>query len=95
MRWLDANEAVCTWRYEPFALEYVAVESPAKIKLYVPDFLIVWENGDSELVEVKPSKRIRGRVIRKAEAAAELAHDIGCTYSFMTEVELRGMGVMR
>lgn len=95
MRWLDANESVCAWRYEPFSLEYVATESPPKIRLYVPDFLVVWSEGHSELFEVKPSKRIRGRVIRKAEAAAELAYDLGCTYSFVTEDELRKMGAMR
>jgi rhamnose utilization protein RhaD (predicted bifunctional aldolase and dehydrogenase) len=95
MRWLDANAAVLAWRYEPFAVEYVASEASSKIRQYVPDFLVVWEAGQVELLEVKPSKRIKGRVIKKAEAAAEFAHDLGCTYSFVTEAELRALGALR
>jgi hypothetical protein len=95
MRWLDANAAVLAWRYEPFAIEYVAADASPKIRQYVPDFLVVWNEQPPELIEVKPCKRIKGRVIRKAEAAAEFAHDLGCTYSFMTEVELRSIGAMR
>lgn len=95
MRWLDANADVLAWRYEPFAIEYVAAEASSRIRQYVPDFLVVWNEGQSELIEVKPSKRIKGRVIRKAEAAVEFAHDIGCTYSFVTEVELRSIGALR
>lgn len=95
MRWLDANAAVLAWRYEPFAIEYVAADASSKIRQYVPDFLVVWSEQPPELIEVKPRKRIKGRVIRKAEAAVEFAHDLGCTYSFMTEIELRSIGAMR
>ena len=93
MRWLDANDDVETWRYEPLDVHYVASESSSKIRRYTPDFLIAWKDGTRELVEIKPLRRINRKVIKKAEAAAEIAHEIDVMFSIMTEIELKTIGV--
>jgi hypothetical protein len=94
MRWLDANDSVETWLYEPFSVEYVASERTSKIRSYTPDFLVLWTDGIRELIEIKPSKRINKKVIKKAEAILEFAFDIGTYYSIITEIELKELGVM-
>lgn len=94
MRWLDAHNSVCTWLYEPFSVKYVASERTSKIRSYTPDFIIQWSDGRCELIEIKPSSRINKKVIKKAEAAAEFAFDSEASYSILTEIELKQLGVM-
>lgn len=94
MRWLDDNDDVETWLYEPFSIEYVASERTSKIRSYTPDFLVIWTDGNRELIEIKPSRRINKKVIKKAEATLEFAFENETKYSILTEIELKQLRVM-
>lgn len=53
---------------EPFKIQYI--DSDGAIKNYIPDLLVLWDNGDTELVEIKPKAMMNaGNVQRKAKHA--------------------------
>lgn len=95
MNALDIDETVETYQYEGMMIEYVSNAKTGRIRRYIPDFLVTRTDGSKELIEVKPSKRLVQRNIRKKLSAAEdwsRAH--GVTFKVITEHELRAMGLM-
>jgi hypothetical protein len=79
---LDADDAVEAWQYEPFAIPYV-LEKDGPQKQYVPDFLIRYSDGHTELVEVKPKELVDTKTnVAKCGAALALCELSGWTYVF-------------
>lgn len=95
MRWLDANDNVFAWKYEPFFIYYISSERQSRFRKYIPDFLVLWKNDIAEIIEIKPKCKINRKVIKKAEAALQFAYDLNIAYSFMTEVELKELSILK
>lgn len=96
MKYLDDNEDVFTWSYENVAIPYVSNTRTGKLRKYYPDFQVEWIDGRSELIEIKPSKRVMQTAVQKKLKAAGtycLAH--GLTLVVITEVELKGLGLLK
>jgi len=75
---LDADETVTMWKYEPFAIPY---EHSGETKQYLPDFLVSYDDGSKELVEVKPDRLMYTSVNEaKRKAAISLCDVAGWTY---------------
>jgi hypothetical protein len=95
MQWLDAEPTVASYGYETVIIPYVANSRTGKTRKYFPDFLIEFTDGKRILVEVKPSKRLaQVRVQKKLAAARQWCTAHGAALQVITEVELRGMGLL-
>ena len=95
MIWLDSNVDVTSYTYEKTIIEYVSNKKTGKIRKYFPDFLVEYSDH-SELIEIKPAKRLEQARVKKKLAAAELwctAH--GIVFRVITENELRPMGLIK
>ena len=50
---LDSNPQISEWVYEPVFVCYL---HEAKVKKYIPDFLVTLKSGRKILVEIKPER---------------------------------------
>lgn len=74
---------------EPFKIRYV--DSDGAIKNYIPDLLILWKDGSTELVEIKPKAMMKaGNVQRKAKHALSWLKNNHpeTTFRFITENQI-------
>ena len=95
MIYLDSNPDVESWTYEQTVIEYVSNLRTKKVRRYFPDFFVKWRDGHSELIEVKPRRRMEQLVVRKkAEAARRWCEERGMTYRILSEIELKDMGLL-
>ena len=96
MQYLDECDFVATWTYEAVVIPYISNLKTGKLRNYYPDFMITLSDGRSELVEIKPSKRVlQAAVQKKLRAAAGWCSANGVTLVVMTEVELKGLGLLK
>lgn len=94
--WLDGNPDVASFGHETLIIEYVSNARTGRKRRYYPDFVVCYVDGRVEVVEIKPAKRVhRARVQKKTIAAGEWARVNGVTFRVITEVELRGLGLLR
>lgn len=92
---LDADASVASYEYEPFAIPYVSNKRTGKLRRYFPDFLVFYDDGHTELVEIKPKKRLhQPRVHKKVSAASDWAKANNVTLKILTEIELSALGVL-
>jgi hypothetical protein len=56
--------------YETLRIPYISNKKTKRIKIYLPDFLIVFKNGNKKIIEIKRDDRVKTKiVIAKALAA--------------------------
>jgi hypothetical protein len=92
---LDAHPDVETWSYEKVVIEYISNVRCMKVRKYYPDFLVRYKDGSSELIEVKPKRKLEQPTVRKkAQAARAWCEEHGMTYRMITEIELKVMGLL-
>jgi hypothetical protein len=95
MQYLDAEPSVKTWSYESFTIDYVSNKKTQRIRHYIPDFKVEYVNGDTVIVEIKPSRRLTKPTVKKKMAAAVIwcgAH--GVALKIVTEVDLKSLGLL-
>ena len=95
MVYLDENPEVEAWSYEKTVIEYVSNVRSKKIRKYYPDFLVKYKDGRSELIEVKPKRKLEQLTVKKKMTAAMLwCSERGMSYRIMTEVQLKELGLL-
>lgn len=95
LKWLDANEAVKHYGYEALKIPYVSNLKTGKLRNYFPDFYVEYVDGTKQVVEIKPKKRVPQATIQKKLKAAEWwCREHGATLVVITEVELKGLGLL-
>jgi hypothetical protein len=95
MVYLDENPEVEAWSYEKTVIEYVSNVRSKKIRKYYPDFFVKYKDGRTELIEVKPKRKLEQLTVKKkADAAREWCKVNGLTYKILTEVELKDLGLL-
>lgn len=96
MKWLDKNDQVINYKYESVVIAYLGNVKTGKLKKYIPDLLVHYQDGSNELLEIKPKKKLVNKVVCKKEAAALIwcrEHD--ATYRFITEDDLKKLGLLK
>lgn len=92
---LDENPDVEFWSYEKTVIEYVSNVRTKKVRKYYPDFLVRYKDGRTELIEVKPKRKLEQATIKKKMAAALLwCAEHGMTYRIVTEIQLKELGLL-
>src|SRR6185436_3674743 len=71
MQYLDANEDVFAWSYESLVIPYVSNVRTGKVRKSYPDFQVHWVDRPDEVIEIKPSKRVKQAGVQKKLKAAE------------------------
>lgn len=95
MVYLDSEPLVVTWSYEQTVIEYVSNIRTKKVRRYYPDFLVTFSDGHSEVIEVKPKRKLDQMTVKKKTAAAQTwCESRGMTYRILTEIELKDMGLL-
>jgi len=96
MQYLDSDPATATWSYESVVIEYVSNARTGKKRRYFPDFYVETASGERQLIEVKPSKKLRQlAVAKKLSAAGDWCRDNQVTLRIITEVELKELGLLK
>ena len=92
---LDSSPDVEFWSYEKTVIEYVSNVRTKKVRKYYPDFLVRYRDGRTELIEVKPKRKLEQATIKKKMAAALLwCAEHGMTYRIVTEIQLKELGLL-
>lgn len=63
MKICDLSPTVVEWQYEPFSIKYMNA-SDKLLHRYIPDFLLVLNNGETHLIEVKSKKETKKPKVR-------------------------------
>lgn len=95
MQRLDADPTVAAYLYEGVEVPYVSNQKTGKVRHYWPDFLVTRIDGTRELIEVKPARKVGQSTVKKKLVAGQAwatAH--GVAWVVLTEVELKGMGLL-
>lgn len=91
MKYLDASDSVVTWDYEHVRIPYY--HDDAKF-WYVPDFVVVFENDEVEMWEVKPKEFLGAeRVVRTTEAGRKYCDENGMLYVIIDKNALVQRGI--
>src|SRR5579872_3830732 len=95
MTYLDAELSVTTWGYESVVIPYVSNVRTGRLRNYHPDFVVTYVDGRRELVEIKPSKRVKQAAVqKKLKAAGSWCAINGVELKVVTEVELKALGLV-
>jgi hypothetical protein len=69
--YLDEDDKVDSYAYEPIAIEYISNVRSGKVRRYYPDFLVNYKDGTRILVEVKRLNQLNNLIVQKKAKAAE------------------------
>lgn len=95
MQHLDANELVVDWFYEALKIDYVSNKKTGRLRKYIPDFVVNYTDGHTDIIEIKPKRKLSNAVVvKKTFAAREWCVNNGKTYILVTEVELKALGLL-
>lgn len=96
--WLDKEQTVKTFVYEPFSIPYQITEASGvrQRRHYIPDFFVEYIDGRKELWEIKPAAFSESVKVKQKQLAAEeycQTHDID-TYKLLTKQTLLEMNIL-
>jgi hypothetical protein len=95
MQHMDADPTVASYLYEGVEIPYLSSARSGRMRNYWPDFLVTRTDGSQQLIEVKPKRKLQHRVVQKKLAAArQWCSDHGVELTIITEVELKGLGLL-
>lgn len=95
MKYLDEDPDTASWTYESIVIEYVSNVKTGKRRKYYPDFYVELATGEKQLIEVKPTRKLAQRTVKKKLVAAEewcKQHQM--TLKIITERELKELGLL-
>lgn len=93
--YLDQENAVLSYAYEPYYIEYVSNVRTGRTRRYWPDFEVTMSDGAKLLVEIKPAKKaIQVKNLKKAYYAKQFAESNNMRYVVVTENELKALGLI-
>ncbi len=95
LKHLDDNVMVKTFGYESVKIPYISNVRSGKLRNYLPDFLVEYVDGTSQLVEIKPKRKVAHVTVqKKLKAAQEWCNAHSVSLVVITEVELKAMGLL-
>lgn len=92
---LDNDSSVLEFFSESLRIKYISNERSKKERTYIPDLFIKYVNGESILVEIKPSSKIFQKInLKKFKAAEDWCRQSLVKFLIITEKELKGLGLL-
>jgi len=96
-QWLDDNNNVITFAYEPFSIRYIQKEGNREhIRHYIPDFFVEYADGTKELWEIKPLIYANTEKVKQKQIAAEEYCKLNGIndYRILTKEDLKSMNIL-
>ena len=91
-QYLDQDPTVREWSYESFKIQWVSNTKTGRIRLYIPDFLVIYYDGTTKLVEVKGENFVnRPAVQKKARMGTSWALRNNAQYEMWTDKKIAAM----
>jgi hypothetical protein len=95
MVFLDSSPDVLTWSYESLSIDYVSNKKTGKLRRYIPDFQVTYQDGRLEVIEIKPQRRLTKLAVRKKLDAAQIwCSNNSIELKIITEIELKNLGIL-
>lgn len=95
-QYLDACDDVAQFFSESIKIPYVSSVRAKKTRNYIPDLYVVYADGTRRLIEIKPRSKLLQRTnLKKFSAAREWCTTQGMEFIVLTEVELKGLGLLK
>ena len=83
------NDNVIMIYREPFSIPYINPEDNT-VHMYFPDFLVIYNDGSQELIEIKPESNLENEVVKsKNKVAIDLCYLTGIKFRLVTDKEIR------
>lgn len=93
-KYLDSLPQVVAFYSESLKIPYVSNKKSGKTRNYIPDLLVEYVDK-KELVEIKPSKRVKQVTNQKKFSAARSWCIVnGVEFIVITEIDLKALGLM-
>jgi len=93
---LDGRSDVTSYVSEGLKIPYVSNVRTGRFRNYIPDLLVTYADGRRELIEIKPKKRLtQPKNVKKFAAAREWCLRNGCLFVLLTEIDLKGLGLIK
>lgn len=87
---LDKDPDVECFEYETMIIPYKRRPTNKRVSKYIPDFIVWMKDGTVRVVEIKPSSKLKNKVVQtKAEWAKEWCSKKGFVYEFATEKSIK------
>ncbi len=85
----ENDEQVISYNRCPYILKYTYKD---KVKRYFPDLLVVYKNGQKEIIEVKPHYLLEDEInLLKFAAAEQFVKENNMKFTILTERHLEGL----
>jgi hypothetical protein len=92
--YLENDPDVLSYDYESLKIPYVSNKKSGRTRNYIPDFIVTRPSG-VEIIEIKPTRFLKKRVIvKKLEAGKSYATSNNMTFKLLTEIELKAMSLI-
>lgn len=89
--WLDANEDVAYYDYEPFQIPYHDTEN--KLRHYVIDFIIIFKDGTKKILEIKNNYNKQEFLDNgKYQALIDLCKEYNLQHEIWTNEKIKSLG---
>lgn len=93
--YLDRQPEVIAFLSEGLKIPYVSNTRTGRLRNYIPDLLVTYSDGRKNLIEIKPKKRLtQPKNVKKFAAARDWCLRNGCIFVLITEIDLKGLGLL-
>lgn len=85
---LERDSNVVSYAVEPYEIPYLCQKGT---KNYIPDLLVLYQDGSMEMIEIKPSDQLDNVVVKQKARAAKSyikRHLPNTTFKFITEKDI-------
>lgn len=88
--WLDWQNDILVYEYEPFAIPYISNKKTNRQRRYFPDFLIEYKDGSKKLLEVKREDKLNQvKTIKKLKCAQQYCIDNNMEFLIWTNNKIK------
>jgi len=87
---LDADSNVKEYFYEDLIIAYKSRITQIKLKKYIIDFFVVYNNGTKKIIEVKADNKVNHPItLKKTAAARDWCSKNGVIYEIWTSIQIQ------
>lgn len=88
--WFDSDPNVVEYFYEQIKIPYVANIKTNKVRIYYPDFFVVYKSGEKKIIEVKRQNQINNiKIQKKTNGAILWCQKNQMIFEFLTDPKIK------
>jgi len=67
----EEDSLITKVEYESLRIPYISNKKRKKVKIYLPDFVVHFSNGDKKIIEIKRDDRVKTKIVETKALAAK------------------------